>query len=89
MESLINTTSRTRNTHVIRTLVDPHDAKNIESIPLDRSKLADGDGWHYTNNRKYTVKSAYQVEQIYPDMEIMPPVFSPTVNDLKAQCWKV
>lgn len=35
--SLINTTARTWNTHIIWALADPHDAKNIESIPLDRS----------------------------------------------------
>ena len=69
VESLIDSTSRTWNTEAIRALVDPQDAKLIESIPLSRTQRVDRDGWHFTKNGKYTVKSGYQVERIYPDRE--------------------
>ena len=49
----------------------------------------DRDGRHFTNNGKYTVKTGYQVERIFPDMEKPTSVFGPTVDILKAFCWKV
>ena len=39
---------------------------------------------HFTNNEKYTVQSGYQVERVYP-----PEFYGPTVDILKAYCWKV
>ena len=62
MDSLTDPTSRTWNLQVMRTLVDSLDAKIIESIPLSRIQMEDQDGWSFTNNGKYTVKSEYQVE---------------------------
>ena len=89
MESLIDSTSRTWNSHAIRLLVDLQDAKLIESLPLSRIQRVDRDGWHFTKNGKYTVKSGYQVERIYPDRKIPPLLIGPTVNVLKAFCWKI
>ncbi|XP_056858277.1 uncharacterized protein LOC130507599, partial [Raphanus sativus] len=73
----------------LRTLVDPQDVQIIESIPLSRNRLEDRDGWHFTNNGKYTVKSGYQVERVYPDKEKPLAVFGPSVDALKSFCWKV
>ena len=89
MDSLIDSTSRKWNSQVIRTLVDPQDVKIIESIPLSRNQLVDREGWHFTNNGKFTVKSGYQVERIYPDRERSPVLIGPTVDVLKAFCWKL
>ena len=89
VDSLINPESRSWNVQAIRALVDPRDAKIIESILLSRNQIADRNGWHFTNNGKYSVQSGYQVERIYPD-RLKPPVFNgPTVDILKAFCWKV
>ncbi|KAL0734165.1 hypothetical protein Bca4012_010375 [Brassica carinata] len=49
----------------------------------------DRDGWHFTKNGKYTVKSRYQIEWVYPDREKQPEILEPTVDSLKAYCWKV
>ena len=89
VDSLINLESRTWNLQAIQTLVDPHDPKIIESIPLSKNQLVDRDGCHFTNNGKYTVKSEYQVEQVYPDKEKPLEFYGPTVDILKALCWKV
>ena len=62
MDSLINVTLITWKLQVIWTLVDPPYVKIIESIPLSRIQTADHDGWHFTNNGRYMVKSEYQVE---------------------------
>ena len=43
----------------IRTLVEPHNANMIESIPLSRNQMEDRNGSHFTNNGKYTVQSGY------------------------------
>ncbi|XP_033135982.1 uncharacterized protein LOC103841762 [Brassica rapa] len=87
--SLIDPTSRQWNSQVLRDLVDPHDVKIIESIPLSRHQMVDRDGWHFTHNGKFTVKSGYQVERIYPDRERPPLLMGPTVDVLKAFCWKI
>ena len=58
----------------------------IESIPLSRMQLDDIDGWNFRNNGKYTVKSGYQVERVYPDREKPPTEYGPTINSLKAFC---
>ena len=68
VDALIDGTSRSWNLQVIRTLVDPQDVKIIESIPISRFHLEDRNGWHFTNNGKYTVKSGYEVERVYPDI---------------------
>lgn len=51
--------------------------------------MVDMEAWHFTENGKYTVESGYQVERIYPDKEKLPVVFGPTIDILKAFCWKV
>ena len=38
---------------------------------------------------KYSVQSGYQVERVYPDKEKPPDFYGPTVDALKAFCWKV
>ena len=53
------------------------DATLIESIPLSRTQRIDRDGWHFTKNGKYTVKSGYQAERIYPDREMPPLLIGP------------
>lgn len=57
---------------VVHSLVDPQDAKIIESIPLSLTQLADRDGWNFTNDGKYKVKSGYDVERVYSDRERTP-----------------
>ena len=89
VDSLIDPTSRTWNSQALWVLVDPQDAKIIESIPLSRIQGIDKDGWHFTNNGRYTVKSGYQVERAYPDRERPLTVFGPTVDVLKALCWTI
>ena len=69
--------------------MDPQDAKLIESILLSRTQRIDRDRWHFTKNGKYTVKSGYQVKRIYPDKERPPLLIGPTVDVLKAHCWKI
>ena len=69
--------------------MEPRNAKMIESIPLSRNQMDDRNGWHFTNNGRYTVQSGYQVERIYPDKEKPPEFYGPNVDVLKAFCWKV
>ena len=89
LDSLIDSASRRWNSQVLRTLVDPQDVKIIESIPLSRNQMADRYGWHFTNNGKFTVKSGYQVERIYPDRDRLPLFIGPTVDVIKAFYWKI
>jgi len=89
VDSLIDSTSRTWNSQALRALMDPQDMKIIESIPLSRTQMVDMNGWHFTNNGKYTVKSGYQIERVYPDRERPPLMFGPTVDALKTFCWKM
>ena len=89
MDSLINQESRTWNLQAIMALVDPHDVKIIGSIPLSRNQMEDRNGWHFTNNGKYSVQSGYQVERVYPDKEKLPVFYGPTVDTLKVFCWQL
>lgn len=89
VDALIDGTSRAWNLQVIRTLVDPQDVKLIESIPLSRVPAGDRNGWNLTTNGKYTVKSGYEVERVYPDRESIPLMYGPSVTPLKAFCWKL
>ena len=89
VDSLIYTTSHTWNSHAIQALVDPQDVKIFESIPLSRIQMMDMDGWHFTENEKYSVKSGYQVQRDYPDKEKPQELYGSTVDLLKAFRWKV
>ena len=55
--------------------------------------MDDRDVWHFTNNGKYIVKclvkSAYQVERVYTDREKLSTKYEPTIDSLKAFCWKI
>lgn len=87
--SLIDASLRTWNLSALQALVDPQDAKIIAIIPLSKTYMTDRAGWHFTNNGKYTVKSGCQVERVYPDKEKPPILIGPTVDTLKAFCWKI
>ena len=84
--SLIDPISGTWKSQVIRDLVDPQDAQIIESIPLSKNQMVDRNGWHFKNNEKYSVKSGYQLERVYPDKAKPPAFYGPTVDILKALC---
>ena len=51
--------------------------------------MVDMNGWHFTNNGKYTVKLGYQVERVYLDKEKPLEIFGPYLDILKVFCWKV
>lgn len=70
-------------------MMESNDAKLIEVIPLSRNKIEDRNGWHFTNNGKYSVQSGYQVERIHPDKKKPPEYYGPNVDILKTFCWKV
>ena len=63
--------------------------KIIENIPLSRLLTGDRDGWHFTNNGRYTAKYDYQVKRVYPDRERTLSEYGPSVVPLKAFCWKI
>ena len=69
VDALIDLVSRTWNSQAIWALVDPQDAKIIESIPLSKTQMVDRDEWYFTKNGRYTVKSGYKLERVYPDKE--------------------
>ena len=68
--------------------MDLQNVKIIESIPLSRIQTTYSDGWHSTNNERYTVKFGYQVERVYPDTERMLPEYGPSLSPLKAFGWQ-
>ena len=43
------------------------------------------DGWHFTDTGRYTVKSRYQLERMYPDGERTLQEYGPSVNPLKVR----
>lgn len=64
-------------------------AKIIASIPLSKTPMMDKNVWHFTKNGKYTIKLGYEIERVYSD-KVKPSVFfGPTVDILKAHCWKI
>lgn len=57
---------------------------NIESNPVCRQRWMT-----FYKQWEYSLKSGYQVEQVYPVREKTPPLYGPTVTALKAFYWKV
>ena len=46
--------------------------------------MVDRDGWHFINNKKYTVKSGYQVKRIYPDQPKLQVMYGPYSGYIKS-----
>lgn len=88
VDELINPTSRTWNSQLIRLLVTPEDAQLVESIPLSRFKSGDKDGW-FLHNQGGMVKSRYEVESHYPDSGRLAPAFGPNTKSLQTFSWKI
>lgn len=68
---------------VIRILVNVIDAQFIQSIPLNMKQTTYKDVYHFTQSWKYTIKSGYHIEHMYPDKATREPIFGPDTKVLK------
>ena len=84
VEHLINPVDCSWNMELINAYIHPDDVKIINGLAVSRSRRADTVGWSFTETGKYTVKSGFKVESLFPDRGQKMTIYGPTVKPLLA-----
>ena len=93
---LINPIDFSWNEDLLNVYFHPGDVKIIHGIAVSRTQRPDIYGWMFTYSGKYSVKSGFRTESLYPDrgptvLSYGPNVLSygPNVKPFLAHSWKL
>ena len=67
MEDLINLVDLSWNLDLLDAYVHQDNVSIIRSLAISRNPKPDSYGWHFTDHGRYTIKSGYRTEKLYPD----------------------
>ena len=74
---------------LLKAYVHQDDVSTIRSLAISRNPKPNSYGWHFTDHRRYTVKSGYRIEKLYPDMGVQHMAIGPDTKPLLVQSWKL
>lgn len=89
MEDLINPSDRSWNVDLLNAYIYPDDIKIIRGFAISRTQRPDTYGWAFTDFGKYSVKSGFRTETLYPAKGPRIITFRPNVKPLLAFSWKL
>ena len=69
---------------MLNAYIHPDDVKIIKGLSISRNDRKDSYGWSFTESEKYTVKSGYRIESLFPDKahDLVP--YGPNIKPLLA-----
>ena len=86
---LINPIDCSWNEDLLNEYFHPDDVKIIRGIAVSRTQRPDTYGWTFTDSGKYSVKSGFRTESLYPDRGPRVLSYGPNVKPLLAHSWKL
>ena len=89
MKHFINPTDCSWNVELLNAHIHLDDVKLIRGLAISRSRKPDTVGWSFTESGKYSVKSGFQTESLYPDRLQRSIFYGPNVKPLLAFSWKL
>ena len=67
VDYFINPTDCLWNIELLNDYIHPDDVKLIRGLAVSRSHKSDTVGWSFTESSKYSVKSGFRTESLYPN----------------------
>lgn len=89
MDHLIDPITLAWTVDLINAYIHPDDVKIIRGLVKSQNSRPDSYGWMFTETGKYTVKSCYKIETLYPDKVQGMASFGPDTKPLSAFTWKL
>ena len=89
MEDLIDPIDRSWKVDLLNDLFHHDDVKIIRGLAVSRRQQTNTYGWMFTESRRYTVKSGFRTESLYPDKGPRIQLYGPNVKPLLAFSWKL
>lgn len=89
VEQFINPIDCSWNVDLLNAYIHADDVKIIRGLAVSRSHKPDTVGWNFTESGKYSVKSGFRTESLYPDRVQRCIFYGPNVKPLLAFSWKL
>ena len=86
---LIDPVTKFWNVNFLKVYIHPDDVDIIRGLAISQHGRHDFYGWSYTESRKYTVKSWYKTESLFPDKAQETVPYGPNNKRLLAFSWKL
>ena len=67
MEHIIDPVTKSWNEDLLKAYIHPDDVDIIRGLAISRIGRQDSYGWSFIESGKYTVKSGYRTELLFPD----------------------
>lgn len=84
MENLINPKFVSWHVDLLNAYIHLDDVKIIKGLAISQNCRPDSSGWLFIETGKYTVKSRYKIESLYPDKEQCTVSYGPDTKTLLA-----
>lgn len=82
VEHLINPVDCSWNVDLLNAYIRPDDVKIIRDLAISRCHKSDSYGWSLTESGKYSVKSGFRTESLYPYRGQQTISFGPSIKHL-------
>lgn len=89
VEDHINPIDISWNVDLLNAYFHPDNVKTIRGIAVSRIQQPDTYGWMLTKSGKYSVKSGFRTESLYPDRWPRMSICGPNIKQLLAFSWKL
>lgn len=89
VEHLINPVDCSWNVDLLNAYIRPDDVKIIRDLAVSRCHKLDTYGWNFTQSGKYSVKSGFKTESLYPYRGQQTISFGPSIKHLLVFFWEL
>ena len=89
MEQFINPIDCSWKVDLLNAYIHADDVEIIRGLAVSRSHKPDTVGWSFTESSKYSVKSGFRIESLYPNRVQRSIFYGPNVKPLLAFSWKM
>lgn len=89
VDQLINMDTHSWNVEFLNVYIHPGDVKIIKGLAISRAQRPDTYGWIFTETGKFSIKSGFRTESMYPDKKQTTVTYRPDIKHLLSFTWKL